>query len=267
MVILEGLDMDSKKDILGKAKVFLDKKGSFVYRVCKLLVDGEFNEVLSSADLTHLLNEGAGKKIKPNNLTALMEPLLREDVVKVKITGNGRNKKKFWFPGWLDKKQLECSLKLDKGAMFFSGKGSWTDPNKNFPKIVSLLEGDLCVVDPYYGNGTFFALEKFGNKRKIRFLTCKLGGEEQDNPTKFDNNLKRFKKEFKNIELREYEKFYELHDRYIISDNALVIIGYGIKDLADKESFIVFLPKNLVKDFLPTLKKTFEMRWSKSRKI
>ena len=261
-----GENMD-KQTVLGNCKKFLAKKGSFAYRVCKLLVDEEFSGVLSSADLAHLLNEGAGKKIKPNNLTALMEPLLCEDIVKVKIVGTGRNKKKFWFPGWLDKKQLECAFNPDKGAMFFSGKGSWTDPNKNFPKIISLLEGDLCILDPYYGNGTFFALEKFGNKRKIRFLTCKLGNEEQENRTKFDINLRRFKKEFKNIELKAYGQFYELHDRYIISDNALVLIGYGIKDLADKESFIVFLPKNLVKDFLPTLKKTFEIRWKKSNNI
>lgn len=259
--------MDSKKNILQKAQTFLEKKGSFSYRVCKLLIDEEFNGVLSSADLAHLLNEGAGKKIKPNNLTALMETLLSEDIIKVKIIGRGRNKKKFWFPGWLDKKRLECAFNLDKGVMFFSGKGSWTDPNKNFPKIVEILEGDLCIVDPYYGNGTFFVLEKFGKKRKIRFLTYKLGDEEQKNRTKFDINLRRFKKEFKNIELKAYGQFYELHDRYIISDNALVIVGYGIKDLADKESFIVFLPKNLVKDFLPTLKKTFEIRWKKSNNI
>lgn len=259
--------MLSKKTILQKCEKFLKNKGSFSYRVCKLLVDGEFDNVLSSAELTHLLNEGAGKKVKPNNLTALMESLLQEDITKVKINGKGRNKKKFWFPGWLDKKKIEYASNSIKEAMFFSGNKSWSDPNKNFPKIIELLEGDLRIVDPYYGNGTFFTLEKFGNKRKIRFLTSTLGNEEKENQNKFDLNLKKFKKEFKNIELKIYGKSYELHDRYIISDNALVIIGYGLKDLADKESFLVFLPKNLVKEFLPTLKKTFESRWKKSNNL
>ena len=130
-----------------------------------------------------------------------------------------------------------------------------------------MLKGDLCIVDPFYGNGTFYVLEKFGKKRKIRFLTCNLGNQEQSNLSNFKINLGRFKKEFKNIEMKKYDKFYELHDRYIIADNALVIIGHGIKDLADKESFVIFLPEEIVANFLPVVKKTFEERWKKSNNL
>jgi hypothetical protein len=261
--------MNNKKLILGKADKFLAKKGSFAFRVCKLLNDGDFNDTLSSQELAHLLNEGPGKKIKVSNLTALMEPLLKEDIVKVKIIGKG-GKRKFWFPGWIDKSQAEKKIITPssmEGVLFFTGKESWTDPNKNFPKVIELLKGDLCIVDPFYGNGTFYVLEKFGKNRKIRFLSCRLGDEEQKNITKFDINLKRFRKEFKNIEMKKYNKYYELHDRYIIADNALVIVGHGIKDLGDKESFVVLLPKNLVTKFLPVLKKSFEERWRKSNNL
>ena len=74
--------MTLKKSVLQKCEN-CSKKGSFLYRVCKLLKDGEFSDVISSQELTHLLNEGAGKKIKVNSLTALMEPLLKEDVIKI----------------------------------------------------------------------------------------------------------------------------------------------------------------------------------------
>lgn len=158
-------------------------------------------------------------------------------------------------------------IDFESGVYFFTGKDSWSDPNKNFPNIIKKLEGNLCVVDPYYGNGTFYVLEKFEKQRKIRFLSCRLGDEEQRNITQFNINLKRFRKEFKNIEMRKYDKPYELHDRYIIADNALVVIGHGIKDLADKESFVIFLPKNFVAKFLPTIKKTFEERWKKSNNL
>lgn len=256
----------TKKTILQKCEIF-SKKGSFSYRVCKILKTGDFSGVISSTDLTHLLNEEAGRKIKVNNLTALMEPLLKEDIVKVKIIGKGKNKRKFWFPGWMDKKYAEQNL-LDsqtlEDVLFFTGKNSWTDPNKNFPKIIELLNGDISVVDPFYGNGTFYVLEKFGKNRKIKFLSCKLGDEEQQNRTKFDINLRRFRKEFKNIEIKIYNNPYELHDRYIIAENGLVIVGHGIKDLADKESFVIFLPKKLVTKFLPVLKKSFQERWKKS---
>lgn len=152
-------------------------------------------------------------------------------------------------------------------VLFFTGSNSWTDPNKNFPKIIEQLKGDLCIVDPFYGSGTFYVLEKFGKKRKIRFLSCSLDSQEQNNITKFGIDLTRFRKEFKNIQMKKYDKGYELHDRYIIADNALVVIGHGIKDLANKESFVAFLPENVVGGFLPILKKGFEDRWKKSNNL
>lgn len=262
--------MTEKAIILKTCEKYLSKKGSFSYRVCKLLRDGDFNDVLSSQELTHLLNEGAGKKIKVSNVSALMQPLLNDDIIKIKIIDEGRHKRKYWFPGFIDKKYAEEKITAPsavENVLFFTGKDSWTDPNKNFQKVIELLKGDLCIVDPFYGNGTFYALEKFGKYRKIRFLSCKLGNEEQNNITKFEINLKRFRKEFKNIEMRKYDKYYELHDRYIIADNGLVIVGHGIKDLADKESFVVFLSKALVKKFLPVLKKVFEERWKKANNL
>jgi uncharacterized protein (TIGR02391 family) len=111
------LGSNMKSSILKKCEN-LSKRDSFSYRVCKLLKNGEFSEALSSQELTHLLNETAGKKIKVNNLTASMEPLLKEDIVKVKILRNGRNKRKFWFPGWLNKVEIEERLEAS-GTDFF----------------------------------------------------------------------------------------------------------------------------------------------------
>ncbi len=262
--------MVTKSSILKRCEIFLSNKKSFAYRVCKSLIDGDCSDVLTSQALTQILNEGAGKKVKVNSLTALMEPLLKEDIVKIKILGKGSNKRKYWFPGWIDKQKAEqkiISPPTMEDVLFFTGKDSWSDPNKNFPNVICSLKGDLCIVDPFYGNGTFYVLEKFGKSRSIRFLSCNLGKEEQGNTTKFEINLKRFRKEFKNIEMRKYDKPFELHDRYIIADNALIIVGHGIKDLADKESFVVFLPKILVDKFLPVLKKSFEERWKKSQNL
>jgi hypothetical protein len=262
--------MIKKTDVLNKCEEYLSKKGSFAYRICKLIKDGDFNDVLSSQELTHLLNEGPGRKIKVNNLSSFMEPLLADDIIKIKITGKGNKKRKYWFPGFMDKTSAEKKIadpSAVENVLFFTGKNSWTDPNKNFPKLIEILKGELCIVDPFYGNGTFYVLEKFGKSRKIRFLSCKLGTEEQNNITKFEISLKKFRKEFKNIEIRKYDKNYELHDRYIIAENGLVIVGHGIKDLADKESFVVFLSKSLVANFLPVLKKVFEERWKKANNL
>lgn len=110
MALCEGVTMATKNTILQKCEKFLSNKKSFKYRVCKLLKNSDFSDVLSSQELTHLLNEGPGKKIKTTNLTALMEPLLEDDIVKIKIIGRGRNKRKFWFPGWTDKQKINPKL-------------------------------------------------------------------------------------------------------------------------------------------------------------
>ena len=200
-----------------------------------------------------------------------MEPLLNEEIIGIKIFGKGRNKKKYWFPGWVDKKKIENEISLrgfqSNKILFVTGADAWTDSNESFPKIIDALNGDLCVVDKFYGNGTFSILTKFGKKRKVRFLSAVLGDEEQKNKADFDSNLRKFKGQFKNIKLKKYDKFWELHDRYIIANNALVVIGYGIKDFGNKESFVIFLPKNEVAKFLPILKSIFEKRWKQSSDI
>ncbi|MCX6777380.1 MAG: hypothetical protein NT157_00665, partial [Candidatus Micrarchaeota archaeon] len=76
-----------------------------------------------------------------------------------------------------------------------------------------------------------------------------------------------FKKEFKKIEFRRLPDAFELHDRYIVADNALVIVGQGLKDLGKKESFVVYLPLELTCSFIPTLRKVFEERWKRSQKV
>jgi len=162
--------MTLKKSVLQKCENF-SKKGSFLYRVCKLLKDGEFSDVISSQELTHLLNEGAGKKIKVNSLTALMEPLLKEDVIKIKIVGNGRNKRKFWFPGWMDKKQVGLNLtgKTSNPEQIFS-ENLVKKLGKDFETEIK----DVAIVYGGSGTCTAFLLRKI--LEKLVFLTFAKNG-------------------------------------------------------------------------------------------
>lgn len=163
--------MDTKKSILQKCEKFLSDEKRFVYRVWKLLNDGEFSEVLSSQELAHSLNEGPGKKIKVNSLTALMEPLLKEGIVKIKIIGKGGNKRKYWFPGWLDKKQIEFNI---------TGKTSTPDkifPEKLVKKFGKDFETELKDITYVYGRSgtcTAFLLRKI--LEKLIFLSFAKNG-------------------------------------------------------------------------------------------
>lgn len=102
--------MNIRNSILEKCEKFLSNRNSFAYRVCKSLKDGDFNDVMSSQGLINLLNDYPGKKVKVNDLTAQMQALLKEDIVKMKIVGRSKNKRKYWFPGWKDRKQVETKL-------------------------------------------------------------------------------------------------------------------------------------------------------------
>lgn len=155
----------NKKDVLKKCESFT-KKDSFPYRVCKLLKESEFSSVLSSHELTHRLNEGAGKKIKVNSLTALMESLLKEDIVRVKIVGSGQNKRKFWFPGWMDKKQIEFNLtnKPSNPEEIFS-----TNLVKTMGKDFEIEMKDITLVYGRSGTCTAFLLRKI--LEKLIFIT------------------------------------------------------------------------------------------------
>ena len=163
-----------KQIVLNNCKQFLAKKGSFSYRICKLLNDDEFSDVLSSQVLTHLLNEGAGKKIKVSDLSASMQSLLKEDIIKVKILGRGKNKRKFWFPSWMDKKQIEC--KLNGGIVL-------TEEILSKNLIVALgkdFETEIFDLNLNYGKSgtcTAFLLRKI--LEKLIFLTFVKNGSSE----------------------------------------------------------------------------------------
>src|SRR5205814_8817511 len=91
-----------------------------------------------------------------------------------------------------------------------------------------------------------------------------LTGKTNENPTAFSRELEDFKKEVPALEIRRFSAHHELHDRYIIADNALVIVGHGIKDIGNKESFLLLLKGDATADLRKTLREKFDDRWKKS---
>ena len=131
--------------------------------------------------------------------------------------------------------------------------------------IESIKKGTLFITDPYYGLKTLKILCKFAEHHKaVYFLTAQLGGGEK--VAIVNSFLKDMNKEYKNrIKIRIYPIKNELHDRYIISEDAFFIIGQGLKDLGNKESFIVVIKDRWGKDIRRILKKVFLERWNRSK--
>jgi len=145
-------------------------------------------------------------------------------------------------------------------SVVFIESGKPRTAKKKFEEIAGKLIGDLLICDPYYGTKTLDVLEKINLKCNIRFLTSRIN----ENINKFKVALKDFRKERPNLEIRIYPKFDELHDRYIISADSVIIIGHGLKDLGNKESFIVVLPSEIASDVKESLVEVFNRRWKQS---
>ena len=126
------------------------------------------------------------------------------------------------------------------------------------------LKGELRIVDPYCGERTLDILNNVKN-RVVKFLTRVENLREKER-NRFLRELQDFKSENPNIEFRNYLHT-DIHDRYIISSELLVILGHSIKDLGGKESFAIILNKDTSKNIVEALIENFNKRWQQSNTL
>ena len=142
------------------------------------------------------------------------------------------------------------------------------EPNKRFTSkrllaknVLGNLKGDLRIIDPYCGERTLDILKDVKN-RTVKFLT-QLDSLRDRERNRFLRELQDFKLENPNIEFRNYPHK-DIHDRYMISSELLVILGHSIKDLGAKESFAIILKKDTNKNIVEALVESFQRRWKQS---
>jgi len=130
--------------------------------------------------------------------------------------------------------------------------------------ILQELQGKLKIVDPYCGERTLDILKDVKDKT-IEFLTRVENLQERER-NRFLRELQDFKSENPTIEFRDYPHT-DIHDRYIISDNSLVILGHSLKDLGSKESFAITLSKESSRNVVETLVENFNRRWKQATRL
>ena len=162
-------------------------------------------------------------------------------------------------------------MKPGKDYLIYKVKQKFTElyyfePDKRYSSkrvlskdILKTLKGELKIVDPYCGIRTLDILSSTQNQ-SIKFLT-RLENLRNRDRRRLIRDINDFKPEYLNIEFRNYPN-QDIHDRYIISDDLLVILGHSIKDLGSKESFSIILNKNINKDLFNILSELFNRRWS-----
>lgn len=130
--------------------------------------------------------------------------------------------------------------------------------------IMEGLQGKLQIVDPYCSERTLDILRDIKG-REVEFLTRVESLKEKERE-RFLRELGDFKSECPTIEFRNYPNT-DIHDRYIISQKSLVILGHSFKDLGGKESFAIILDKDTSKNIVEALTENFNRRWKQATKL
>jgi hypothetical protein len=128
-------------------------------------------------------------------------------------------------------------------------------------QVFSGLTGSLKIVDPYCSERTLDMLSNLKG-RPVKVLTRLENLKERDR-AKFVRDVADFKTENHDIEFRDYPNA-DIHDRYIISEDKVTLIGHSMKDLGAKESFAVVLGRENYKEIYEALDNNFTRRWDVS---
>ena len=119
------------------------------------------------------------------------------------------------------------------------------------------LTGIIRICDPYYGVRTLDSLDHIRESANVRFLTAKTS----ESVRKLKGALRDYKKERPNTEFRVAAVPSELHDRYVLTKNRILILGHGLKDIGGKESFMIRLDQSLVPDLAKEMRASFDAKW------
>lgn len=143
---------------------------------------------------------------------------------------------------------------------YFEPGKKYTNKKILSEKVLSTLTGKLRIVDPYCGKRTLDILTNTnGNEIKMITNVQNMGTKQNG----FIREYRDFITEYPNIEIRDYSG--NIHDRYIISDDSLVLIGYSLKDFGKKETFSAILRDN--EDIKKQLKTNFDYKWNNSNPL
>jgi hypothetical protein len=119
------------------------------------------------------------------------------------------------------------------------------------------LSGELRICDPYYGTGTLHRLDGLTHCSSVLFLTRY---PDDDEKSFIQKAIEEFRKQHRQVEFRRCRS-HEIHDRYILAPERLILLGNGLKDIGGKESFVVQLPKAMFGDVLKSVRKSFDKHW------
>jgi len=142
----------------------------------------------------------------------------------------------------------------------FLEEGKLRSANLEPAAIFRPLKGRIRICDPYFGIGTLLRLDLLTHCDEIMFLTQKCDEKEE---AIVSRAIAEFTKDCPGAKFRRYGGK-DLHDRFLLVDDELILFGQGLKDIANRESFIIRLQRTCAGDIIDTVRKTFDERWKEA---
>jgi hypothetical protein len=140
-----------------------------------------------------------------------------------------------------------------------AGNCLYIDPSSAFSGIRSIealvasLEGDLRICDPYLDKSSLDYFAQPTAATSIRLLSQPI-----QKPNPFRRDLKALRSEYATpIQVREHPAG-TLHDRYIVHDSGLILLGTSLNGLGNKQSMVCEAGTNL----RSLVKSAFDQFWS-----
>lgn len=159
------------------------------------------------------------------------------------------------------KDRIRSKLPADMVESLYIREGTeYTSKRLVVKQLIEETDGPLLVSDPYVGKRTLDILDS--GAPEIRLLT-RFDNLTSSKREKFLRWYKDYQKEHSHVLVGDYPHSH-LHDRYVITDESLIIIGHSIKDLGGKESLALVLPHSLVSDLHSAISETFNRRWKEA---
>jgi len=143
--------------------------------------------------------------------------------------------------------------------LFYIGGEKHYSDRRTVENILEEVTGNVLICDPYFGKNTLDLLCKIPNKCAVRFLLVRSQGVSED-------DLRRYKQERPSFQFK-LARQKDMHDRYIVDDRGLTILGHGLRDIGEKESFVVFLERSLIPTIIEDVSISFENRWGSATSV
>lgn len=165
----------------------------------------------------------------------------------------------------MTKGEIAAEHLLAKGdiSLVYISAGTPRTSRRELEGILLSLTGNILICDPYYGHKTFDSLDKIPKACSVKFLSQKTS----ESGSRLNRTVRAFKKEYPNVELRIADNNAKIHDRFIIDRHSIFVIGHGLKDIGESDSFIIKHDKSVAKDLIQVISSRFDQLWKAAKAL